>query len=216
MRLDLAERLRCPRPHGATPLVVVASEVVERDLRRGIAGCPVCRFEARFAGGDVFADGVAAQSRAAGVEERLAEPSERTAALDRLIALLGLAEPGGAVLLTGEYASHAPALALRCELAVVTDRAVRDRALEDPVSAIVGFGDAIPFGDGTFRAAALGAATTPAQAAEATRCIVTGGRLVGAVTLSLPAGARELARDEREWVAETDVRATIVGLTRRT
>jgi hypothetical protein len=205
--------------------VVVASEVVERELRRGVAGCPICRFEARFEGGDLRGDATEANARTTASATASATPgaparpgSDAPAtvdAIDRLIALLGLAEPGGAVLLTGAYATLASALAQRCEVAVITDQPHQPRALEDPVSAISGFGDAIPFSDGTFRAAALGASTSQPRGSDAVRCTVRGGRVVGAAALQLPEGARELARDEREWVAEVDARATVVELKRR-
>ena len=196
--------------------MVVASEVVERELRRGVAGCPVCRFEARFEGGDLRGDAPEAGAETAASPE---EPAT-VGAIDRLMALLGLAEPGGAVLLTGEYAALAPALAQRCEVAVITDRSRPQRALEDPVAAVIGFGEHVPFSDATFRAAAIGAraagsAITRAQANDAVRCTAPGGRIVGSATVPLPEGARELARDEREWVAEVEARATVVELKRR-
>ncbi|MNC89281.1 hypothetical protein D3C83_51900 [compost metagenome] len=112
---------------------------------------------------------------------------------------------------------------------MITDQPRERRALEDPVSAITGFGDAIPFSDGTFRAAALGTAipgaaadaATPgaglslARANDAVRCTALGGRVVGASVTPLPEGTRDLARDEKEWVAEVDARATVVELKRR-
>jgi hypothetical protein len=217
MRLELAERLRCPRAHAPTPLVVVASQVVERELRGGMAGCMVCRFEARFVEGDLVADGarvdasLGATPGADGDGPRGPEPSLE---LDRLVALLGLAEPGGAVLLTGPYAAAASELAALCDVAVITDRARAVTALEDPVSALVGFGDAIPFAEGSFRGAALGVGVSPARAREVVRVLPRGARIVGAVTLDLPTGARELARDEREWVAEVEGQAPLVSLGR--
>lgn len=217
MRLELAERLRCPRAHAPTPLVVVASQVVERELRGGVAGCMVCRYEAHFEEGDLIAEGarpgasLGAPPGADGGETRGPEPAPD---VDRLIALLGLAEPGGAVLLTGPYVAAASELAARCEVAVITDRARPVRALEDPVSALVGFGDAIPFAEGSFRGAALGVDVSSARAREVVRVLPRGARIVGAVTLDLPAGARELARDEREWVAEVEGQAPLVSLGR--
>jgi hypothetical protein len=189
--------------------VVIASQVVERELLRGVAGCPECRFEARFEGGDLSRGAIDAAATASVSARADAE------SLDRLIALLGLAEPGGAVLLTSEYAALAPALAQRCEVAVITDQVRQPRGLEDPVAAILGFGDSIPFSDGTFRGAALGATTTVAWANDAVRCTARGGRVVGAAGLDVPGGARELARDGKEWVAEVDARATVVELKRR-
>lgn len=216
MRLELAERLRCPRPHAPTPLVVVASQVVERDLRRGEAGCPVCRYEARIVDGDLVDGGprTPADARPRAAASPTASPTEARE-LERLVALLGLAEPGGAVLLTGGYAALANDLASRCDVAVITDSPRASRPLEDPVAAVLGFTEAMPFTDGTFRAAALAAGTPPALATDQVRCVATGGRVVAPASVDRPAGLRELARDAQEWVAETEARPRVVELKRR-
>ena len=88
MRLELAERLRCPMPHSPSPLVVVARETVERDLRRGHVGCPVCYGEAEIDEGDVCFAGAGVPY----VTPRL----DDDAVVDRLMALLGLANVFGA------------------------------------------------------------------------------------------------------------------------
>lgn len=216
MRLDLAERLRCPRSHAPTPLVVVASETVGRDLRRGVAGCVVCRYEARVEDGDLLAEGSGAPPRAAADEAGDgagdgADPER----IRRLVALLGLAEPGGAVLLLGDAAALATGLADAAGVAVVTDRPGRHRGGAHPVSAMLGFGDAVPFAEGTFRGAAIGAGVTTARIAAVLAAMVPGVRVVGDASLPVPHGLRELARDQREWVAEVQRVTGVVGITRR-
>ncbi|MBX3174673.1 MAG: hypothetical protein KF709_09690 [Gemmatimonadaceae bacterium] len=194
MRLELAERLRCPGTHAATPLVVVAQRTVERELLDGVAGCPVCRLEARFADGDLLlpgaSDSVASTDALPGEEELL-----------RLVALLGLAEPGGAVLLVGNYARFAAALVAEIDVrAVVLGAAPRTSG----VSAVRGAQQVLPFSDATFRAAAIGASTPMPLLLDVVRGVAPGGRVVGALPLERPASVRELARDEREWVGEVE------------
>jgi hypothetical protein len=213
MRLDLAERLRCPRPHATTPLVVVASQVVERDLQRGVAGCPVCRYEARFEEGDLL--GGAGESLARRTTHIIDERDPDADALDRLVALLAIDDASGAVLLTGRYGSFAATLAARTGVRVVVDGSRGSRSPEDPVCAVLGFEESIPFSDGTFHAAALGADSPPELTAEVARVVMSGGRVLGTAALPLPAGLRELARDEREWVAVRESISRPVELTRR-
>lgn len=197
MRLELAERLRCPRPHAATPLVVVAQRTVERELLDGFAGCPVCRLEARFVDGDLVMPGATGN---VAMDIPAAESSSED--LLRLVALLGLAEPGGAVLLTGGYARFAAPMVAAVDLRVVVVGAVPARV--SGVSGVRIAAPVLPFGDATFRAAAVAADTPPPLVLDVVRAVVPGGRVVGALPLARPDLVRELARDEREWVGEAE------------
>ncbi len=198
MRLDLAERLRCPRPHAPSPLVVVASEVAGRELRRGVAGCPVCRYEARFEGGDLFAEG-AGPAAAAPPPVPVVESPGLAQGVERLAALLGLVEPGLPVLLLGEYA------ALGAPLAAATGAII---------PTVVGFGDAVPFADRTFRGVAVGGTCSAQLADAAVRAAAVGARIVTSASRAIPAGVRELARDAREVVGEVAAAPSPVPLVR--
>ena len=211
MRLELAERLRCPASqHAPTPLVVVAREVAARDLRAGIAGCPVCSLEARITAGDLWF-GASAPSSAPAPAPAPADGATRAATaagpsaadVERLVALLGLADPGGAVLLTPAYAPFAPALESVAGVTVVLHEPAtrRDAPGVAGVAAVRGLPDAVPFTDGTFRAAVLDA-DAGAYSGDAVRCLVPQGRVVGAASLAVPPGVTVLARDAREWVGE--------------
>lgn len=204
--------MRCPRAHAPTPLVVVARRTAERELLAGFAGCPLCRLEARIEEGDVhFPDApVSASGNPVGTDGTDAEGAR----LERLVALLGLAEPGGAVLLTGHYAALAPGLAAALDVVVVTlDAAPPVRA---PGVATVWYGqDAVPFSDATFRAAALDAALPLPRVLDAIRTVAVGGRVLGALPLERPAVVRELARDATEWVGEREPGPTTVVPLRR-
>jgi hypothetical protein len=205
MRLELTERLRCPSTHPPTPLVVVAREKRDRDLREGYAGCPVCRLEARITAGHLQFEGVASAPALA--------PTGATPELERVIALLGLSEPGGAVLLTGRYAALAESLAALTEAAVVVMHAGTPRA-SDQVSAVLGALGSVPFTDGTFRGAALDDTTPVAIAADAVRTVALRGRVLAAAALPMPTGLKQLARDDREWVAARELTEAVVALRR--
>lgn len=203
MRLELAERLRCPAGHVPTPLIVVARRVVDCELISGVAGCPVCTLEARVEAGVIefpapYAIVVAADaSEAAGpVGAPDAERAAPEDAIERAAALLGLAEPGGAVLLAGRYGVLAAAL--------------RDRL--DVVTAVLRTPGAVPFTDATFRAAALDLPGAPLD--DAVRAVTVGGRVVAPAAAALPAALRELARDAIEWVAEREATSPVVSLGR--
>lgn len=196
MRLDLSERLVCPHPHESSPLVVVAQRVDGRELLEGFAGCPVCRLEARIVGGDVrFA--LTGRVSSPDASLTLAASPER---IDRTLALLGLAEPGGAVLVSGRYAPLAAALAARGGTAMIVAEGASPVPRLDGVAAFDGAGAIVPFAAQTFRAAAL-----DPPLADAVRTLAAAGRLLAPSAHPLPSGLRELARDDEEWVAEREL-----------
>jgi hypothetical protein len=190
MRLDLAERLRCPSPHAPTQLIVVAQESDGRELVRGFAGCPECHLEARIHDGAV---------RFPGFEEpsaRVSTPHPAAHAVDRLRAQLGLGDDGGAVLLMGRYAAYGMALAAAMDVGVVTMMA--------PRATVRLFEAVVPFTDHSFRAVAMDMAVDPSMAVDAVRAVVPGGRVLGANPLLMPTMVKELARDQVEWVGERE------------
>lgn len=215
MRLELVERLQCPADHRPTPLVVVASEVVDRDLRRGTAGCMQCGREARFRAGDLWgaSSGAATSSLSKSPERRERDAtyavSPSLEALDRLQALLGLAESGGAVLLGGRYAAFAAGLQARLDLMViVTDP---DASLFTSAARVIGWADGVPFTEGTFRAAALdGARLVDA----AVRTVRAGGRIVAPISCPRPSTVTLLATDTAEWVGERGATPSVIPLER--
>lgn len=213
MRLDLVERLRCPHGHAPTPLIVVASRKRERELLEGVAGCPVCHREARIRAGHV---GFAAEVDDGYMAEESSIVGPWWAAeLARTVALLGLAEPGGAVLLTGRYAPLAEELAAAVDTAVVVMGATGLPGATDRVAAVTGDLRTLPFTDGTFRAAAVDAWAPSSFFADAPRTVAVGGRLLAPAARAVPAGLKELARDDREWVAAREGTGAVVELRRR-
>ena len=199
-------------------MIVVASGVEERELVRGTAGCPVCHAEVRITEGDVW---FGEPASAAPLASRTALSADETESLDRLIALLGLAEPEGVVLLMGRYSSFALPIAERTGCSVVTagapdgPGAVAGRAASLPVAAVRGSPPCIPFSDATFRAAALDESVAGALAADVVRSVAIGGRVLGTVAVDRPPGIVELARDATEWVGEREAPTPMVSLGRR-
>ena len=214
MRLDLAERLRCPRSHASTPLIVVADEVTGRDLRRGVAGCPVCQLEARIDAGDVWF-GADRDDDHGAPRDLDGAPRDLDGALDRLIALCGLAEPGGAVLLTGRYGRLAERLTVAAGVSVVLIHPRSPHVGTDEVSTVHGERAQVTFIDQTFRAAALDAGFPESFIADVARSVQVGGRIVAAASVVPPEGVSELARDAAEWVGARERAAVVVELGRR-
>lgn len=204
MRLELAERLVCPAAHARTPLIVVAEETRERDLIRGVAGCMTCAREGIFREGSLeFPSHAEPGGEVVVVDDDL---------LFRLVALLGLGEPGLPLLLAPSLASAASALVARHD-AIVAVLEARGASAEG-VGIVRGCGDAVPFADGTFHAAALDEALSAAARADAVRCVRVGGRVMAATSVPVPPGVRELARDAQHWVGEVEAPPVVVPLRR--
>lgn len=217
--------MRCPRSHAPTSLVLVAERTDGRDLVEGVAGCPVCYAEVTIRAGDVrySPTGAAATSAGRAADVQGGEPNPTVASwarqpsverVQRLQALLGLAEPGGAVLVTGAYAALAAALADVVDVAVV---ALNATVAAGPGRAAVWLdAPVVPFSDATFRGVALDADTPLPVVLEALRSAQPDARIVGRLPLPRPDAVRELARDDEEWVGELSGRAPqVVRITRR-
>ena len=193
MFIELTDQLRCPVDHDERFLVLLTSEVLNRAVRRGQLGCPVCDRTWICADGVVdFGDGPG--------------PVERSSALDgdALKALLGLGGPGGYVCLVGSPATGWPDLAEKLggvHLAAVNPdpRAVESRGMSLLRSA------RIPLKSRSMRGVVLGRgfAADPAWQREAIRVVLPGLRVVGegGPVPSLP-GLNILAEADGVWVAE--------------
>lgn len=191
--------MRCPAAHAPAPLVVVARRTVERELVEGFAGCPVCHLEATVKGGDVVFPGAEGAEDAPRTSSS-GSSADASAARDRLVALLGLAEEGGAVLLTGRYVPLAAALRAVVDVAVICLN-VKGPAAEG-VSAVHLATPGVPFADATFRGAALDPALDAETVQDALRTVLVGGRVLGAHPLPILSMLKELARDDQEWLGE--------------
>ena len=213
MFIELVDILRCPNPHEETWLVLAAHRVGDRDVMEGTLGCPVCAAEYPIIDGVAHFDGGQPRVTSAAVA------SDEGEAL-RLAAQLGLAQPRGYAVLLGATAAHGPLVSTLTDVQLL---------LVDPPAGIgMGLGlsglttpansPMLPLAPASARGIALDADVPPEVIDAAREVLRTGGRLVAPVSVEVPAGFSELARDERVWVAERAAVATssgIISLTRR-
>lgn len=188
------------RPHEDSWLIARADELDARHIVQGELGCPIC--EARYAirdGVADFSDGVSPWAPSG----PRAEDSEDTQALAfRAAALLGLTDPGGVVVLAGDWSACADSL-----LDVV--EGVQLLAL-DPAPVLRSGGAlslarisaVLPLAAASARGIALDAShATPSLLAGAARALAPGGRLIAPASAPVPEALQELARDDEHWVA---------------
>jgi hypothetical protein len=185
------------RPHEDSWLIARADELVARHIVQGELGCPVC--EARYA----VRDGVADFSYGVSPQTAWGAAAQDTQALAlRAAALLGLEDPGGLVVLAGEWSACADSLLDFVE-------GVQLLAF-DPAPALRSGGalslalipDVLPLAAASARGIALDAAhATPSLLAGAARALAPGGRLIAPASALVPETLQELARDDEHWVA---------------
>jgi len=205
--VELIESLRCPRPHEEAQLVVSAIRTEARHIVEGVLGCPVCNAEfvivngeARFGSQDIPTP---------------RDPPDAERAM-RLAAFLELTDARGFALLCGRWGAHADQVLRLAETPLVLvnppDGVVAD------VAGVVRTRDAMPFAPSSARAVALDDSMSRGLVESALRAVRAGGRVVGPITLDLPAGATELVRDNRDWVAEktaaSDATPRLIPITR--
>ncbi len=204
------DRLRCPEPHATSPLIVAATRRAGADVLDGSLGCPTCG--ATY----VLRDGRVAFGRADPTVVRGPGVIPSDDDVMRLAAQLDLVTPGRAVVLGPAWAEHAPPLAVLVDPLLLLVDPPPGMQVGDGIAAIDG-APRPPLGDGTLHGVALDAALASAGGADAWVAAVRGGgRVVGPAGMPVPAGVRELARDERHWVG-TRVAATSapIALSRR-
>lgn len=208
MHLDLVESLRCPNGHDDGWLVAIPDVVRDRVMWSGEIGCPQCAATWRVHGGAlVMAKARDTTAPRAAPYDAPREQGELDAEAVRTAALLDLRTPGGTVLLVGVHAHHAGALA-----ALVPDVLVLALNAPDNAPNVHGHLRAdppLPLGIGTLRGARIDVAHSDVRWLPGVlRSVARGARVIAPVATSRPTETRELARDEREWVAEVRVAAS--------
>ena len=216
MFIELLDVLRCIRPHEDSWLVGSFDALEDRHVIRGTLGCPVCSAEYPIRNGVVDFTERGASPGPASADRAGGEAASTESAL-RLAAMLGLAEAGGIAMLSGGRAgvlAEIEAVAPGVQLLVVNPVASLPR-----FASAVTTGRVLPVAAASVRAIALDAATgADLPQSEAVRVLKPGGRLVAPATVPVPGGVTELARDERDWVAERNAVETtgpVLRLTRR-
>lgn len=168
----------------------------------GVLGCPRCH--ARYP----IRDGVVDFAGGAGGAEPLAEVERDEIEAIRLVAQLGLSEPGGLVLLSGRYASLAEGLLNVVDVTCLLVDA-RDDSL--PGAVRLRINDRVPLMSGALRAAAVdGSRANPTFLNDVARCVRDGGRVVAPADSPPPGGLRIVARDVCEWVGQVERLTSLV------
>jgi hypothetical protein len=181
-------------------------QAVGSTLREAMLACPVCSAEYPIV------DGVA--HFAAG-EVPTHDAWDNEALVWRLAAQLGVGEGTQPVVLIGAYgASSVPLSQMVAAPHLLVNTAGAPAALGASRMVVA---DRLPFGVSTLAAVAVDAGhAAEVMLASAARALRPGGRLVAPAHAIIPAGMRELARDDTEWVAETTTRASgLIELRRR-
>lgn len=216
MHVDLIESLRCPHRHADGWLVASADCVVNRQIVRGTIGCPTCGTEWLVRDGVLDVSGLPDATMPPRVAVPVPPPTDehsRAEAL-RTAALLDLRDARGVVVLVGEAAWSADALQALTGVLVLAVNAPEGAAAAHSRLVVL---NALPLGVGTVRGVRLDAAHGgDGWLGSAWRALEPAGRLMAPITASLPPGIVELARDDREWVAEVQSAASgLIPLRRR-
>jgi uncharacterized protein YbaR (Trm112 family) len=176
MHLLLTDRLTCPRCGPDFGLILLADRMVDRRVREGTFGCPNCRdaYPVRDGFGDLRAP-----PRGTLPSGLVGLPSGARDEAERVIALLGVAQGPGTLVLLGEPARHAEALAKAVDgihvVAIDPDLADwPDAAGVSRMAAAPG----IPLFSRSMRGVALDGRLGAGLLAEAARVIAPRGRVV--------------------------------------
>ena len=199
MFIELVDALRCPVPHEESWLVAASTRMAFRHIVEGTLGCPVCKAQYPVH------RGVVDFRRAAHAPLPPDAPPDDAQAT-RLAALLDLTDHTGFAVLLGSWSLHAPLVRAIAETPLlVVDPP--DGMEGEPGISVVRCDGLLPLAAGASRGTAIdgGDAARVASAVRATRAK---GRLVAPVTVAVPDGATELARDESVWVAEREAAAS--------
>jgi uncharacterized protein YbaR (Trm112 family) len=199
MFIELTEFLSCPEGHDEQSYLVLAPDEVDgRRIVKGSLGCPLCKREY------VIADGVVRFAAAAGPNEgRAGTDDAPLPPADRVHALLGIAGPGGYVVLVGTAAGLASGLATRMDgvhfVGVNPPPVVRPGA----TLSLLSHPRVIPLKSAMARGVVLGAEHARAPwLAESARLVLRGLRLVALTEGVAPPKVEQLASGDGLWVGE--------------
>ena len=197
MFIPLVDILRCVKPHEETWLVASIERAENRFIIEGILGCPICLAEYAIRDGVVF---VTDDKR----ERSEIAPSETDAV--RLAAALDLTEPRMTAVLYGKWGAHAHILRGIAPAQLILINPPLGVASGDGVSIIVT--EAIPLAQRSIDAVAFDASLSRAMRdttlTALQRSLRQNGRMLADVSLAVPEGLTELARDDDVWVAQLD------------
>jgi len=195
MFIELVDALRCPVAHEESWLVAAAIRMEARHIVEGTLGCPVCSAEYPIRNGVV--------DFRRGVGQLPAEDAPRDPELAmRLAAMLDLADAQGFAVLLGTWGSHAAELSGIVETPLILIDPPANVTGAPGVSVLRCDGE-LPLAAGAARAMAIDDGDS-ARVASAVRATRVKGRVLAPVSVELPTGVRQLARDESVWVGERE------------
>ena len=197
MYIELIDLLRCPREHSDSWLVAAFDQMDGRFVTAGKLGCPVCSASYRIRDGIV--DLSEAEYEITHGCSGLVYPDEKAAV--RAAALLGLAKPNTVVVLAGDASSLAHNVSEIAEARVIALNSTAGIDESEKVAVVLS-DRRLPFAPGSIDGIMVDE-TTIQFVPDALRVLRQGGRLIVPMGTTLPAGFRELARDDREVVAES-------------
>jgi uncharacterized protein YbaR (Trm112 family) len=195
MFIELVDALRCPVPHDESWLVASVIRMEARHIVEGTLGCPVCSAEYPIH------DGVVDFRRRPGQLSSGDAPHDPEFAM-RLAAMLDLADAQGFAVLLGDWGSNAAELAAIVETPLILVNPSADVSGAPGISVLRCDGE-IPIAAGAARAVAIDDGHS-ARVASAVRATRVKGRVLAPVSVELPEGVNELARDEAVWVGERE------------
>ena len=204
MFIELIDALRCPRPHEESWLVLAAAQIDARHVRDGTLGCPICRAE--YPIHDGIADFRLADIGPSGLDAASSDASPSIAehvGADHLAAMLNLGDALGFAVLIGDWTRLADGmleLGNPPPLLLVDPPEGSEMA---PGLSGVRAGAVLPLAAGAARAIAVDA-TDETRLASAVKTTRVTGRIVAPARARIPAGVRELVRDDTLWVGERE------------
>lgn len=207
MHIELVDVLRCPRPHEDSWLVVAIHEIEHREVVQGTLGCPVCSTEYPIR--DRVVEMTPSAPPIAGVGDADADVD----AVERLAAMLDLAEPRPLVILGGAWSRAAVALHHLTEQRLLLVGSFDRSCVGVGVYGLHAPPGTLPIAGAASSGIALDV-TDAVLLAAAAAALRPGGRLVVPSGAALPGGVIELVRDARWIVGERRTAPSLVSLGR--
>lgn len=204
MFIELIDALRCPADHPPSNLVAALDQIEDRNVIRGMLGCPVCRSEFQIRDGDLWM----VTNAMPAAPTRAKHPDDDAL---RLAASLDLRSETGFAILRGAWCALAQPIV---EISP-THLVLLDPPLNTPRGvgrSIIHAGGTVPFAPRTSIAAAV---DDDERAYALSLTVQPPGRVVGPIDVPLPRDVNELVRDERWWVGEKENATAPITLGRR-
>jgi hypothetical protein len=198
--IEMLDLLRCVNPHEDTWLVASLKAISNRFVIDGVLGCPVCHAEYAVRRGiaDFRRDGELLPQPQPGTAPT---PRNREELATRVGAFLNATEPGATLVVGGAWGNAAQELSVMTETRVLVLNPAKEVDESETVGLLRVSGE-IPLAPGSALGVAIDAGFPPQIISAAMKAVRPGGRILGPTSMSPPAGAAILARDDRYWVAE--------------